>query len=89
MRSFLFRSTARHLECLKFGTTSYLWFLEAYIGDMNVFLDMKDVDSSGSRDLEEEEGDSEEVLSLKSDNSASESVGCPPQKILLKKNRSK
>jgi hypothetical protein len=63
--------------------------LEAYIGDMNVFLDMKDVDSGGSVDLEEDEGHSEEVLSLNSDSSVLESIGRPPLKIYLKKNRSK
>ena len=54
-----------------------------------MFLDMKDVDYGGLVDMEEEEGHSEEVLSLNSDSSASESIGRPPLKIYLKKNRSK
>ena len=54
-----------------------------------MFLDMKDVDSGGSVDLEEEEGHSEEVMSLNSDSSASESLGLPSLKIYLKTNRSK
>lgn len=54
-----------------------------------MFIDMKDVDSGGSVDLEEDEGHSEEVMSLNSDSSASESIGRPPLKISLKKNKSK
>ena len=64
-------------------------FFEAYIRDMNVFIDPKDVDSGGSVDSEEEESHSKEVLSLNSDTSASESPGRPPLKIYLKTNRSK
>lgn len=54
-----------------------------------MFLDMKDVDSGGSVDLEDDEGHNEEVLSLNSDSFASESIGRPPLKIYLKTNRSK
>ena len=54
-----------------------------------MFLDTKDGVSGGSKDLEEEEGQSEEVLSLNSDRSALESIGRPSLKICFKKNRSR
>lgn len=54
-------------------------------------MELKDVDSSGSLDLEEEEGNNEEVVSLNSDSSAFKSIGGPLQlqKVPLKKSRSK
>ena len=56
-----------------------------------MLLELKDVDSGGSLDLEEAEGDSEEVVSLNSDSSAFKSIGGPPQlqEVPLKKSRSK
>ena len=72
----------------------------AYIQESEVFsreveartlLEMKDVDSGGILDLEEEEGDSKEVVSLNSNSSAFESRDGLPQlqKVPLKKSRSK